>query len=185
MTMQALLASVAVAAMTSAPDLRAEEPQNLDVGTRIRVVVAGADKAGFKGKLVARDSEQLVLEPKPGRDPVTIPYGQVVSLHVSEGRARGKAAAIGALVGIAAAGALFLTHPPECSGAGCVEFFALIAAPTAATGALIGALGAPERWRDVPARGRAPASVRVSERIRVGIGPVQGGGVRFAASCLF
>lgn len=173
--------TVAVTTMTASPGRCADETPVLDVGARVRVQTTGTQPR-HEGRVVAWDPEQLTLETKTGRDPVVIPYRQVTGLYVSGGRGRGKAATIGALVGVAAVGALFLTVPTECSGSGCAELFALVALPTAATGALIGAAVAPERWREVTAPGRNAPSLRVSERVRVGFAPAPGGGVRFAAS---
>lgn len=194
MTTRGIASLLVVVAMTSSLDLRAQEPQDLAEGTRIRVLAPGTGKAGFKGTLVARDSQELTLQVKHDRDPVVIPRSQVTRLYISAGRGRGKAAAIGALVGVTVAGALVLSGASGfgcdsseclCSGDGCMQLLGLLGAPAAATGALVGALVAPEQWRELPLHPPGPASMLSSERIRVGIVPVRGGGVRFVASCTF
>ena len=161
-------------------------------GTRVRIQ-AGESRTGV---LVARDAEQLTLQVGGKEPPVIIPLRQVTGLEVSHGRGRRKAAGIGALVGLVAAGTLVLSGasgvgcgPDDsecfCSGQGCVEAFLLIGVPAAALGAATGALVAPERWREVPVHAAGAASVSLANGgVSVGIVPVRGG-VGLSATCSF
>ena len=157
-------------------------------------IQAGESRTGV---LVGRDAEQLTLQVGGKEPPVLIPLRQVTGLSVSEGRGRRKAALIGGLVGLAAAGTLVLSGasgvgcgPDDsecfCSGQGCVEAFLLIGIPAAGLGAATGALVAPERWREVPVQAAVAPSVSLARGgFSVGIVPVRGGGVGLSATCSF
>ena len=172
-------AAMAIGVLAASPGARAETTEPA-AGARVRWTAAGSDER-VQGRLIGQEAERIVVETARGQAAVAVPYDRLTRLQVSEGRHRRKAALIGALVGVAATGVLFATTPAECSGSGCVKLFALIAVPAAATGGLVGAAVAPERWRDLP---RPRPAMRVSDRVSVGLGPARGG-LRVAASVRF
>lgn len=142
-------------------------------GTRVRVVKKGSNER-VAGRLVARSPETLTVETGTGRGPVQIPYSQVARLQVSEGRNRGKGAGVGFLVGLVVAGAVYAATTSDCSEIDCGKRFALIAAPSAVVGTLVGLKMAPERWRDVD---RVPDVTRLdrSPGLRLAVRPAPGG----------
>lgn len=172
-------AAVAIGVLMASYSARGETPE-MAAGARVRWTTAGSEER-VQGRLIGQEAERLVVETAREHVPVAVPFDRVTRLQVSDGRHRRKAAAIGALVGVAAMGVVFATTPGDCSGSLCIPYFALYALPAAATGGLVGAAIAPERWQDVKIP-RPP--MRVSERFDLGIGPAQGG-LRVAASVRF
>jgi hypothetical protein len=173
------MAAIAMGVLIAAPDARAGDG-DLPAGARVRFRAAGSGER-VQGRLIGLEAERIVVETARGAAPVAVPYDQVARLQVSDGRHRRKAAVIGGLVGVAATGVLFATTPPDCSGSLCIPYFALVALPFGATGGLVGAAVAPERWRDVA--DPRPA-LRLSDRFDVGLRPARGG-VGVAASVRF
>jgi len=167
----------------------AGEPPALVEGSRIRIETRSGDRSKrVQGTLLALSSSQLTLRRSEGDDSLVMPLDRITKLEVSGGRARRKAAGIGAIVGATLAGAFTLLNAAGdgddlCSGSGCVTLFAVLGVPAAATGALVGAGVAPERWREAPLPGRA--SLLGSGRLAVSAGPARGGGVGLTISCRF
>ena len=176
------LATIATAVLAAAPDARADEA-TLEVGQRVRLLGTGSD-LWLTGRLVDRTADRLLIETELRKDPVAVPYGEIRSLQVSAGKDEGRGALFGAVVGLALGSFVYAVTPAECSGDGCLQIYFLVAAPATAIGALTGAIVAPEHWREVD-RGAPAAALRLSDRLRVGVGPVRDGGVRLAASILF
>jgi hypothetical protein len=165
------------------PILLAEEQGEVEVaeGSRTRVVAGTGRKASFSGTLVALDSRQLTIQIKGTLAPVAIDRDQVMKLDVSAGRGKRKAATIGALVGVTLAGAFSLMNAggsddPLCSGSGCATLFVVLGVPAAATGALVGALAAPERWHEAPLSVPSKSAPTISGHVGIGVVPVRGGG---------
>jgi hypothetical protein len=129
-------------------------------------------------------------------EPRVVPRATVTKLYVSEGRARGKAAIIGAAIGFAVAGALAVAAGTSCSGeclcsgSGCMVLVPILGIPAAATGAGVGALVAPERWREIPVDGAGPgaaygfSSAAGSNHLRLGLAPIRGGAA-VSVACSF
>ncbi|HET9314369.1 MAG TPA: hypothetical protein VFQ51_02225 [Vicinamibacteria bacterium] len=161
--------------LVSASGGAADEP----AGTRLRVVKKGGSQP-VVGRLVQRAPDQLTLDTESGRGPVQIPYSQVASLQVSEGRNRSKGVWFGVLVGLVAAGGVYAATTDDCSEGGCAERFAWMAGSAAAAGALVGLAVAPERWRSVD---RVPdvTSIDRSRRFRLALRPAPGGVAATAA----
>jgi hypothetical protein len=172
--------SLAAAVMAAALPLvalpaDAAAQESMDRGTRVRVIRKGGQDS-VTGRLVARGADLLAVETGKGVGVVRIPYGQVARLQVSEGRHRAKGAGVGALLGLVAAGAVYVIAPRDCTGSDCAERFGLIAAPSIAAGALLGTFSAPEHWRTVD---RVPdVTLFERSRLQLAIGPPRGGGIR-------
>ena len=158
----------------------ADEP--MDASTRVRII-RKAGQPPVIGRLVLRSPERLTVQTDDGRG-VGILFDQVARVQVSDGRSRKRAAGVGALVGLVAAGAVYAVDDGDCSGSECAERFGLMAGSSMVVGALVGSLVAPERWRDVD---RVPDVVSLdrSRRFQIGLAPSRGGGVGLAAAIAF
>jgi hypothetical protein len=136
-----------------------------------------------------QDAASLTLRGKSLGDPaLVVPRASVTKLYVSGGHARGKAAIIGAAIGLAVAGGLAVAASAcdssgecGCSGSGCPELLAILGIPAAAIGAGVGALVAPERWQEIPV-GSAGLGAALSfpggagsSRLHLTLAPVRGG----------
>lgn len=171
-----------LAAVSSLLPVRANAAEDaVDTGTRVRIIRKGGQPL-VVGRLVLRSPERLTVQTDGGRG-VGILFNDVARVQVSAGRDRRKAAGVGALIGLVAAGAFYVTNDGDCSGGECAKRFALMAGPGMVAGALVGSRVAPERWRDVD---RVPdvASLDRSRRFLVGLAPSRGG-VGLAAAIAF
>jgi hypothetical protein len=183
MTKSGVVSLLVVALAPCDTGLCADPPHELREGARIRLQAAGTVS---DGTLAAQDAASLTLRVEDLHDPLVVPRATLERVYVSEGRARGKAAMIGAAIGLTVAGALVVAGSAGCdggeclcSGSGCVAAVAILGIPAAATGAGIGALVAPERWREVPIPARAG-----STRVGWALAPIHGGAA-VSFSCRF
>ncbi len=170
-------AALVALSMPFAAGASADEPTW--TGTRMRVVKKGGS-APVVGRLVQRSPEQLTLETESDRRRVQVPYSQVASLQVSEGRNRSKGLWFGVLAGLVVAGGVYAATTEDCSEGGCGERFAWMAGAGVAAGALIGLAAAPERWRTLD---RVPdvTALDRSRRFRLALRPVPRGVAATAA----
>lgn len=148
--------------------------------------IAGVAKAGtrLEGSLQSLDENRLVLGRNPGSQPVTVPRAAIARLDVRErASSRGKAALIGAGVGLVAGVSIGLASGNDecdpffknlCWSAG--QKAAIYSLLTVPAGALLGlAFGHGSKWRE---------NVAV-ERLRISFGPAPGRGVRLAVTKVF
>ena len=184
-----------VTLVTSSTGLRADPPQELAPGARIRVLGTGGTS---EGTLAVQDAASLTLRGKSLSDPpLVVPRASVTKLYVSGGHARGKAAIIGAAIGLAVAGGLVVAASAcdssgecGCSGSGCPELLAILGIPAAAMGAGVGALVAPERWHEIPVANAGPAAAlsfpggASSSRVHLALLPLRGGAAA-SVTCSF
>jgi hypothetical protein len=179
-----IVSLLVVVLVPNGADLRADPPQDLAQGARIRVESAAGTSTGT---LAGQDAASLTLQVKDLSDPLVVPRAHVMKLHVSEGRAKGKAALIGGAIGLGVAGALVAAGARGagcdggeclCSGSGCLAAVVILGIPAAAMGAGVGALVAPERWREIPMAGAAALSLPLgarSSRARLTLAPIWSG----------
>lgn len=173
--MLAALCTLAAGAATAADE-------TIGSGTRVRIIRKGG-QPHVVGRLVQRSPERLTVQTDEGRG-IGVLFDQVARVQVSEGRDRKRGAGVGVLVGLVAAGAVYVSTDSDCTGGRCARRFGLMAAPAMVAGALVGSRVAPERWRNVD---RVPdvASVDLSRRLRVGLAATPGGGARLTAAFAF
>ncbi|MFI4946141.1 MAG: hypothetical protein ACHP85_22890 [Burkholderiales bacterium] len=169
--------ALSVLLAASSPSLLAQDQSQLRPGARIRIRPATGHGHWIKGTFATLDAKQLTLQRRDETGPVVFERSEVKKLEVSAGRGRKKAAAIGALVGVTLSGAFTLLNAlgdgdDWCSGSGCAAMFFVFGIPTAATGSLVGAAVAPERWRDVPL---SPMTPLAAGRVGLTLTPTRGG----------
>ena len=156
------------AAAEQTPPTVARPIEALALPARVRLNLA--DGRRLKCDLLGIEDGRLLVRPV-GRLPEaswTVPFADLRGAERSLGRRRGRAALIGGLVGAAVGGALVLSGASGvgcnssecfCSGSGCFTAFTWFGAPAAATGALVGALSAGERWTPLDLGRAGPPSV--------------------------
>ena len=150
-----LMALACICVYARAAGAQSNEPE-LRVNSRARVTAPGITPRPLVGRVLARDSAVLVMRPgREGAD-LTIPIPAIERLEISRGHHRGRWAAAGFGMGLAAgfmAGAV-VAFTSEGS-AGDADF-----APVGGAflgmlvGPVLGAIAAPERWHPVAVRPR-------------------------------
>ena len=145
-----------------APAVRAQIPQDMSAGTRVRVFVADPGLV-FVGTLLATRADTMSLRADPRADTVHVALARITRVDVSRGMVtRGsKGRRIGALVGAFAGAAIVIAkcHAETCQPEETDYTFpaALLgAAAGAGAGLIIGSVlysGSAERWEEVPRAG--------------------------------
>ena len=137
--------------------LSAQEPPNIELGSRVRVTAPTIGLSKYTGTLMATDNDTLVV------DTLSIPMRALTGLDVHRGvkSNAGKGAINGGLI----TGALGLAFTiafiaSDCDGWGCgsageqvwgmVLIPAIFALPGAGIGALIGASSTHDKWEEMP-----------------------------------
>jgi len=156
----------------------ADEPPQLPLGTRLRVI----NNRSVVGRLVAQDEQSLTLQPGGGRDPVVVPRNAIIRVQKSVAPSQRGAGAIGGLVlGALSATVFGLAVGEDCSDRHSVDTLCFgrggvmlaSAAILVPLGLVIGVAAAPgERWEEIPVH-----------RFAVNVMPRRGRGI--AASVTF
>jgi hypothetical protein len=133
-----------------APDPR--EPAAAELGDRVRVTPESPAEGPVTGQFVALRGDSLVIHiPRRPRS-VAVALDDVRSVEVSLGHARARWSTVGAATG-AMAGVVYARAMAEGDPADGAEDVTVVVGGLL-TGALIGWLSAPERWRGVRLPGR-------------------------------
>jgi len=164
MTRKSLLLCLALTWL-GASGAGAAEPRPLAPGDRIRVEAHGL-KQPVVGQLLSLDADHLRVLTQDRFDSTVVNRPDITALARSAGRhSRGRGAAIGAGIGIVAAGVTGLALGSDGSGDGDVsagEKALLLAIPLALMGALIGSIPTPgERWEKIPVNTGPVGSLRL------------------------
>jgi hypothetical protein len=161
-------------------------------GTRVRVeTVRTVDRQRLTGTLVGVDAERITLQVKGSPDPTVLAASEVSRFEVSAGHRRGKPAAIGALIGVAVAGGLVVassagcTGECFCSGSGCLTGFVLLGVPAAAIGGTVGAVVAPEHWKEIRLPAQNRLTLATKGPVALVLAPSAGGGGSVGLACRF
>jgi hypothetical protein len=194
--MQPFLAVALIALGVAVSGARADEPAPPAPGTRVRLTAPSVAGKRLVGNVVGLDDATLTLRRDGAVDTMLVPRSAITRVEVSRHRSRkGKAAAIGMLVGLGAAVAVGLAvgdncaslRTPEpgiigfsdrlarslCHGKG--ETAALSAILTVPLGMLFGAVAAPgEKWE-----------ASSMSRLQMAIAPARDGGLRAAITVRF
>lgn len=148
---------VVLAACATAPTVSAQTDRfTLPAGTRVRVL----DRSGgerFTGTILRVTQDTLGLAVGGGSALVSLPATRLASLEVSEGRERAQGAWRGAGIGLVV-GALIGAVAMRGDGTTPGDMGVLVGLLAGGvvgvgSGAVIGAIAAPERWRSVPLPG--------------------------------
>jgi hypothetical protein len=156
----------------------ADEPAQLPLGTRLRVVT----HRSVIGRLVAQDEQSLTLQTGGGRDPVVVPRSAIIRVQKSVAPSQRGVGAVGGLVlGALSATVFGLAVGENCSDRHSIDTLCFgrggvmlaSAAILVPLGMVIGVAAAPgERWEEIPVR-----------RFAVNVRPRRGRGI--AASVTF
>ena len=116
----------------------------VSAGTRVRVTAPDITYKPFVGRVSMMNSDTLYLAQQSAQ--IRIPVAAIKGFEISEGRARWKWAVAGGLIGMVGGGAIGVLAMDRNDGI--AQFIgmvggALLGAPT---GAVVGAIAAPERW---------------------------------------
>jgi hypothetical protein len=161
------LFACAVVLLPLAARAQYSNPYGVVAGTRVRILAPAHADQPLVGRLVAAAGDSLVFAPSTVPASARLPLGAAQGVAVSEGHDRLRSAllygAVGGLGGGVLAAASFSEHDPL---AGFVGFFAgaVLGAPI---GGAVGAILAPERWRDVS--GGTPASASTVGPYRIDV----------------
>ena len=131
-----------------APDLRAQsDPFSIPTGTRVRIVVGSSES--FTGNLLRLTSDTLAVATGSGGALVQLPTSRLSSIELSEGRDRLGGSVKGAGIGVLAGGLIGGIALRRSEGPGIAALAGLFAGGIlgGGTGAIVGAIVAPERWR--------------------------------------
>lgn len=179
-----------VAVMVDVSAAAAEEPAAF-AGQRVRLTVPSVSGKRLIGTLVGLDETTLTLRRYGVDDTLQVPREAIARLEVSRHRSRkAKGAALGALIGLGAALAVGVAAGDDCGLIQGDDFstrlqrsFCFDKGETAVisailfvpAGTLLGLVAAPgEKWE--------PST---PGRLRVGVAPMRGGGVRVGLSVAF
>ena len=146
MMIRLALAAALVAAAPLAAQTDSARVQSLEPGSRVRVAVVGAD-GWSAGRLARVTADSLVLRPAEA-----LPIRSIERLDVSAGRPRALWATGGAVAGVVVGILVTRADDPEGEDIGGLGTLANGIGNTivgALTGAVIGYVVAPERWRPV------------------------------------
>jgi hypothetical protein len=148
-----LLALACFCVHASAANAQSNEAQ-LRVNSRARITAPGIIPRPLVGQVLARDSVALILRPGRTAGDVSIPISAIERLEISRGHHRGRWAAAGLGMGLAAgfmAGAVVAFAGEGSAGDASFApvggaFLGMLVGP------VIGAVAAPERWHPVAVR---------------------------------
>jgi len=151
-----MAASTLLLTASLAGSVLADEPVQLPLGIRLRVVT----HRSVVGRLVAQDEQSLTLQPGGGRDPVVVPRNAIIRVQKSVAPSQRGAGAIGGLVlGALSATVFGLAVGEDCSDRHSVDTLCFgrggvmlaSAAILVPLGLVIGVAAAPgERWEEIP-----------------------------------
>jgi len=130
-----------------APDLHAQSDRlSVPLGTRVRVVV-GANEP-FTGNVFRLTSDTLAVATGSGDALIQLPTSRLSSIEVSEGRDRLSGSIKGTGIGVLAGGLIGGVAIGRSEGNGLAGLAGMFAGGIigAGTGAIVGAIVAPERW---------------------------------------
>lgn len=145
-----------IGALVLAPGLHAQSDRlAVPVGTRVRIVV-GVNEP-FTGNLLRLAPDTLAVALSSGGALIQLPTSRLTSIELSDGRDRLGGSVKGAGIGLLAGGLIggIALGRSEGDLAALAGMFAggIIGA---GTGAIVGAIVAPERWRRLPLPGISP-----------------------------
>ena len=171
-----------VVLVAGAHSAQAGDPSGAGSGPRVRLTAPTLSGKRLIGTLVRQDDATLTLQ-REGAEALTVPRAAITRIEVSRHRGRrGLGAGIGALVGIGAAVAIGRHSGEDCDD-GRFRFLcfdrtttaALYAILTVPAGTVVGAVVAPgEKWETT-----------TTDRLRLTMAPVRGGGARASLSVRF
>jgi hypothetical protein len=187
MTRIATALVTACAWLATAAVVRSEEPAP---GPRVRLTAPSLARGRLTGTLVGLDETALTLRLERGQESIQIPRSAITKIEASRHRSRrGNSAAIGALVGLAAAltiGAAVGDNCPRSDSRDPWDFSGLFCYTrtevalgssilTIPAAALVGlAVGPGEKWE-----------ISTPDRFRVAVRPTRGGGLRASLTVRF
>ena len=136
----------------------------IPAGARVRVSTPALSQRAVTGRYDGLEGDSLSLMLAPPGSLLRIPVSEVTRLELSDGRSRGRGAAVGALIGFGAGvagGFLCLALCPTAPGSGANlapvgGLFLGLVVGVPVGGVLGGTVFAPERWRPIP----VPAATR-------------------------
>jgi hypothetical protein len=180
----------AVTGLAAAGMAQADDAWSLSAGARVRLTAPSVSGKRLTGTVLGIDDATLTLRRGPRGETMQVPRAAITTLEVSRGGRRGKGALIGAAAGLASGVALGLGTGHHCTGSDWELLYvvltvgvdcrggsraAVLSALTVPSGALVGFLLAPgEKWE-----------MASTDRLRIGVAPTRGGGVRAAVSLRF
>ena len=129
--------------------------RSLPAGTRVRVTTGAADQP-FTGNVLRLTADTLAVTTGGGNALLQLPTTRIASVEISEGRDRIGWAVRGAGYGALAGGLIGAASLRSQGGPGDLSVIAGFFAGGVlggGFGSLIGAIGAPERWRRFPLSG--------------------------------
>lgn len=137
-----------VCTLALALDLRAQSDRfSVPTGTRVRIVVGASES--FTGSVLRLTSDTLAVATGSGGALIQLPTSRLSSIEVSEGRDRLGGSVKGAGIGVLAGAAIGSIALRRSEGPGVAALAGLFAGGIlgGGTGAIVGAIVAPERWR--------------------------------------
>jgi hypothetical protein len=136
-------------------------------GATVRVTTGPVAEGAVVGQLVEFDRDTITLAAGSARTRIRIPRASITRMEVKKGGARGRHAAIGALIGLGVGLGLAAIEHSQCKGEWlCGTEFAAYPLVAVPAGALIGvAIPGNRRWVDAAS---PPLAAQPSAGLRIG-----------------